>query len=62
MGMKNWSHAPGICRTLAWAQGAQIVVCHPCLRYTAMPSLEVPFDPCPSPRSTAGSASAAKDG
>jgi hypothetical protein len=56
MGMKNWPHAPGICRILAWAQGAQIVVCHPCRRYTAMPSLEMPFNLCSLPRSTAGSA------
>ena len=57
MGMKSWPHRPGTCRALVWAQGAQIVVCHPCRRYTAMPALEVPFGPCPFPtRSTAGSA------
>ena len=47
MGMKNWPHALGTCRALVWAHGAQIVVCHRCRRFTAMPALEVPFDPCP---------------
>jgi hypothetical protein len=56
MGMKNWPHPPGTCRALAWTQGTQIVVRHPCRRYTAMPSREVPFDLCPFPRSTAGPA------
>ena len=47
MGMKNWPHPPGTCRALIWGMGPQIIVCHPCRRYTAMPSLKVPFDPSP---------------
>jgi hypothetical protein len=45
--MKNWQTEPGTCRTLVWAQGAQIAVCHPCRRFTDVPVLEVPIDPCP---------------
>jgi hypothetical protein len=25
----------------------QIVVCHPCRKFVAMPKLDVPYDPCP---------------
>ncbi len=47
MSMKNWPHRPGTCRALARGMGPQIVACHPCRRYIAMPKLEVPFYPCP---------------
>lgn len=61
MGMKNWPHAPGTCRALVWAHGAQIIVCHPCRRHTAMPALEVPFDPCPFICARCGSRGEIKD-
>ncbi len=47
MSMKRWDHAPGTCRAVVAVYGPQVVVCHPCRRYVAMPPLERPFDPCP---------------
>jgi hypothetical protein len=47
MGMKNWPHAPGTCRAVNWALGPHIIVCRPCRRYTTMPPLDVPYEPCP---------------
>jgi hypothetical protein len=47
MGIKNWPHQPGTCRAVIWAHGPQIIVCHRCRRYTAMPAIDVPFDPSP---------------
>jgi hypothetical protein len=47
MGTRQWPHAPGTCRAVIAVHGPQVIVCHPCRRYTAMPPLEVPFYPCP---------------
>ncbi len=47
MGTRNWPHPPGTCRAVLTVHGPQVIVCHPCRRYTAMPALDVPFAPCP---------------
>ncbi len=47
MTTRQWPHQPGTCRAAIAVHGPQIIVCHPCRRYTMMPALEVPFDPCP---------------
>jgi hypothetical protein len=39
--------AVGTCRALVYPFGPQIVVCHRCRKYVAMPKLDVPYDPCP---------------
>lgn len=47
MSMKRWDHPTGTCRAVIAVYGPQVVVCHPCRRYVRMPSIDVPFDPCP---------------
>jgi hypothetical protein len=37
----------GTCRALAYTFGPQIVVCHRCRKFVAMPKLDVPYGPCP---------------
>ena len=38
----------GTCRALVLVFGPQVVVCHSCRKFVAMPALDVPCDPCPS--------------
>lgn len=47
MGMKRWDHPPGTCRAVNAALGPHIVVCRPCRRYVRLPSIDVPYEPCP---------------
>jgi hypothetical protein len=37
----------GTCRALVYTFGPQIVACHRCRKFVAMPKLDVPYDPCP---------------
>ena len=39
--------AVGTCRALVYTFGPQIVACHRCRKFVAMPKLDVPYDPCP---------------
>ena len=41
------SYFVGTCRDLVYTFGPQIVVCHRCRKFVAMPKLDVPYDPCP---------------
>jgi hypothetical protein len=43
--MSNFIPCTG--RALVLAFGPQVVVCHPCRKFVAMPALDVPYDPCP---------------
>jgi hypothetical protein len=47
MSTRQWPHTPGTCRAVIAVHGPQVIVCHPCRRYTAMPAIDVPFAPCP---------------
>ena len=38
---------PGTCRALVLVFGPQVVVCHHCRKFVAMPKHDVPYDPCP---------------
>jgi hypothetical protein len=38
---------PDTCRALVYIFGPQIVVCHRCRKFVAMPKIDVPYDPCP---------------
>jgi hypothetical protein len=37
----------GTCRALVLVFGPQVVICHGCRKFVAMPALDVPCDPCP---------------
>ena len=39
--------AVGTCRALVYTFGPQIVACHRCRKFVAMPKLDVPYEPCP---------------
>jgi hypothetical protein len=37
----------GTCRALVFVFGPQVVLCHRCRKFVAMPAIDVPYDPCP---------------
>ena len=41
------SYFVGTCRALVYTFGPQVVVCHRCRKFVAMPKLDLPYDPCP---------------
>ena len=41
------SYFVGTCRDLVYTFGPQVIVCHRCCKFVAMPKLDVPYDPCP---------------
>lgn len=47
MSTKRWDHPPGTCRALNRSLGPHLIVCRRCRRYVRLPSIDVPFDPCP---------------